>query len=97
MSSGGSPATISFEYGSDTTYGSIATVPGTMPTNTFQYFPSTRATGLTQQTIYHWRAKLTNQLARLAPDVDRVVARVAPELLRRSSRCANRSRSRRSR
>lgn len=58
--SGGSAATISVEYGTDTTYGSVYVFPDIVPVNTTLPYPSARVAGLMPNTAYHWRFKLTN-------------------------------------
>ncbi len=58
--SGSSTATLSIEYGANTTYGSVLSSPETIPTNTAQGYQTLTVTGLTPSTPYHWRIKLTN-------------------------------------
>ena len=58
--SGGSAATISVEYGTDTTYGSVYVFPDMIPVNTTLPYSSTRVAGLMPNTTYHWRFRLTN-------------------------------------
>lgn len=58
--SGGSAATISVEYGPDTTYSSVYVFPDMIPVNTRRPYPSARVGGLMPNTTYHWRFKLTN-------------------------------------
>lgn len=58
--SGGSPATTTFEYGTTTNYGAQVTLPDTMATNTTRSFAQINATGLTPGTVYHYRVKVTN-------------------------------------
>ncbi len=70
VQSGSSPATILFDYGTDTNYGSTVTYPTIQPTNTitslFPTLPSAPSnltqniTGLTPGTTYHWRGRSTN-------------------------------------
>lgn len=58
--SGGSAATISVEYGPDTTYGSVYVFPDIIPINTTLPYPTARVAGLMPNTTYHWRIKLNN-------------------------------------
>ena len=58
--SGGSVATISVEYGTDTDYGAVYFFPNRFPVNTTLPYPQARVTGLMPNTTYHWRFKLTN-------------------------------------
>lgn len=56
---GSSPATLVFDYGTDTTYGTTVAYPGTLPASTS---PSqgVHITGLSPGTVYHFRARATN-------------------------------------
>ncbi len=58
--SGGSAATISVEYGPDTTYGSVCVFPVIIPVNTTLAYSTARVAGLVPNTTYHWRFKLNN-------------------------------------
>lgn len=57
---GGSDAAVVFEYGLTTEYGFEAAVPGAIPVGTTAVSPSITLTGLTPDTIYHGRFKVTN-------------------------------------
>ncbi|MDZ4405427.1 hypothetical protein [Prosthecobacter sp.] len=59
--SGGSPATTTFEYGPTASYGAEVTMAETMATNTTRSFAQINATGLTPGTTYHYRVKVTNE------------------------------------
>jgi hypothetical protein len=59
LQTGSSPATLVFDYGTDTSYGTTVAYPGTLPASTS---PSqgVHITGLTPGTLYHFRARATN-------------------------------------
>ncbi len=59
LSSGSSDATLVFEYGPTNTYGSQVTYASTIPLSTFSSCPY-QLQGLTANTTYHYRAKVTN-------------------------------------
>ena len=57
----GQPATVQFEYGNDTSYGSVAPVSGPL-TGTTPQAVSANITGLAPGTVYHYRVAATNVL-----------------------------------
>jgi len=61
--SGGSPATVSWDYGLTTSYGSSQTYPSAIPIGTKYDTMSVSVAGLTPATTYHCRAVITNAQA----------------------------------
>lgn len=60
IKAGGSDATVIFEYGPTTSYGFETAAAGTILAGTTAISPSVALTGLTSDTIYHGRFKVTN-------------------------------------
>ena len=58
--SGSSAATVTVEYGSDTTYGMQVVVPTPVPGSIYSDYVLVRVTGFTPNTTYHYRFKATN-------------------------------------
>jgi len=58
--SGSSAATVTVEYGIDTTYGLQVVVPTPVPGSIYSDYVLARVTGLTPNTTYHYRFKATN-------------------------------------
>ncbi len=62
ISTGGSPAKVSFEYGTSTNYGQVFVVPGTLSLGPNKFTTTQLIRGLLPDTIYHIRTKITNSL-----------------------------------
>ena len=60
IQAGGSDAMVIFEYGLTTNYGFEATVPGSIPVGTTAASPSVSLSGLTPDTTYYGRFKVSN-------------------------------------